>query len=144
MYKRQIRSYNQLLNPIRTGINKGPAPSSCTSGCSLPNLFSNPDQAWASFRTPHPGETGSRNPVRMPNSFNIDAGLAKSFDMPWKEGHKVTFRWDVFNVTNTPFFGGQSVGTLGYTGSAATGAFGRFTFQDNSPRVMQFAFRYDF
>ena len=139
-----IRSYNQLLNPIRTGINKGPAPSSCTSGCSLPNLFSNPDQAWASFRTPHPGETGSRNPVRMPNSFNIDAGLAKSFDMPWKEGHKVTFRWDVFNVTNTPFFGGQSVGTLGYTGSAATGAFGRFTFQDNSPRVMQFAFRYDF
>jgi hypothetical protein len=80
----------------------------------------------------------------MPNSFNIDAGLAKSFDMPWKEGHKVTFRWDVFNVTNTPFFGGQTVGTIGYTGSTATGSFGRFTAQDNSSRVMQFAFRYDF
>ncbi len=139
-----IRSYNTLVRPIQTGINFGASAASCTSGCTLPNIFSNPDEAWASFRTPHPGETGTRNPIRLPSTFNIDAGLAKSFDLPWKEGHKATIRWDVFNVTNTAFFDGQSVGTIGYTGSVASGSFGRFTAQSNSPRIMQFAFRYDF
>jgi hypothetical protein len=140
----QIRSYMTQLRPIQTGIFYGSAAAGCTSGCSLPNIFADPEAAWDSFRTPHPGETGTRNPIRLPNTWNIDMGLAKSFDMPWREGHKVTFRWDVFNVTNTPFFDGQAVGTIGYTGSNAGGSFGRYTVQSNSPRIMQFALRYDF
>jgi hypothetical protein len=107
-------------------------------------MFADPNAAWRSFRTPHPGETGTRNPVRLPGTWNIDAGLAKSFDMPWKETHKITIRWDTFNITNTPFFTGQATGLMGYTGSSPTPNFGRYTAMANSPRIMQFAFRYDF
>ena len=140
----QIRSYMTLLRPIQTGYNYGSATSSCTSNCDIPNMFADPNAAWASFRTPHPGETGTRNPVRLPGTWNIDAGLAKSFDMPWKETHKITIRWDTFNITNTPFFTGQATGLIGYTGSSPTPNFGRYTEMANSPRIMQFAFRYDF
>ena len=139
-----IRSYNTQLRPIETGTYFGTASAACTSGCSLPNLFANPNEAWSSFRTPHPGETGTRNPVRYPSSLNVDAGLAKSFDMPWKEGHSLTFRWDVFNVGNTPVFAGQATTLIGYTGSAASSNFGRYTGTRSQARVMQFALRYDF
>ncbi len=139
-----IRSYNTQLRPIKTGTYYGEASAACTSGCDIPNIFADADAAYASFRTPHPGETGTRNAIRYPSSFNIDAGLAKSFDMPWKEGHKINFRWDVFNVSNTPIFGGQAAATIGYTGSAAGTTFGRYTGLRNSPRIMQFALRYDF
>lgn len=139
-----IRSYNTQLRPVTTGTYYGKSTTACTTGCDLPNLFADPNAAYASFRTPHPGETGTRNGLRYPRSFNIDAGLAKSFDMPYREGHKLTVRWDVFNVTNTPFFDGQATTTIGYTGSAATGSFGRYTAMGNSPRIMQFALRYDF
>ncbi len=130
-----IRSYMTLLRPVQTGINY------TANG---PNLFANPVAAAASWRTPHPGETGTRNPIRLPGEWNVDIGIAKSFNMWYKEGHKITFRADAFNVTNTPFFDGQSVGTLGYTGSTPSAQFGRFTQMSNSPRVLQFAFRYDF
>ena len=139
-----IRSYNTQLRPVSTGTYYGAKTTACTTGCTLPNLFADPNAAYAAFRTPHPGETGTRNGIRYPGSFNIDAGLAKSFDMPYREGHKLTFRWDVFNVTNTPFFDGQAATTIGYTGSAATASFGRYTDMRNSPRIMQFALRYDF
>ena len=33
--------------------------------------------------------------------FSLDAGLYKSFAMPWSENHKLTIRWETFNVTNT-------------------------------------------
>jgi|CXWL01.1.fsa_nt_gi hypothetical protein len=147
-----IRSYNTLLKPVSTGTFFGSSSASCqtaqatnpNAGCSLPNLFSNPDAAYASFRTPHPGETGTRNAIRLPGTKNFDAGLAKSFNMPWREGHKATIRWDVFNVTNSPVFSTQATGTIGYTGSSAGTTFGRFTGTRNNARVMQFAFRYDF
>jgi len=149
-----VRSYMTQVRPLTTGTNFGVAAASCATaqqnnptipqGCDLPNLFANPDQAYAAFRTPHPGETGTRNPLRYPGTWNIDLGIAKSFNMPWKEGHKITIRADAFNLTNTPFFGGQSLTTNGYTGSAAGVQFGRFTGTSNAPRVMQFAFRYDF
>lgn len=140
----QIRSYNVNLAPVATGYNYGSASNSCSSGCDIPNLFADPDAVYASFRTPHPGETGTRNAIRYPPTWNIDAGLYKSFNMPWKEGHKLTFRWEVFNVLNKPFFNGQATGVIGYTGSSASTNFGRYTQMANSPRIMQFALRYDF
>lgn len=140
----QIRSYMNRIKPVKTGTNFNTAPAGCTSGCDIPNLFVDPKAAWDSFQSPFPGQTGTRNPVRLPNEFNIDAGLAKSFDMPWKETHKVTIRWDTFNVTNTPLFGGQATGLINLPGTLPTANFGRFTTQVNSPRIMQFALRYDF
>src|SRR4029079_17303989 len=65
-----------------------------------PNLFSDPQAAFLSYRDPMPGEAGDRNILRAPGFFSLDAGLHKTFKMPW-EGQALTFRWEVFNVTNT-------------------------------------------
>lgn len=130
-----VRSYMTQIRPVETGTFYTPTG---------PNIFADPAAAVGAWRTPHPGETGTRNPIRLPGTWNIDAGIAKSFNMPYREGHKITFRMDAFNVTNTPFFDGQSVGTLGYTGSAAPPNFGKYTATSNDARVIQFAIRYDF
>ena len=68
-----------------------------------PNLFSDPQYAFLSFRDPYPGEAGDRNVFRQPGYVSLDAGLYKSFNMPW-ENHQLTFRWEVYNVTNTQRF----------------------------------------
>ena len=112
----------------------------------LPTMFANPQEAFNSFRSPFPGETGDRNRLRFPSFWVLDMGLQKYFTMPW-EGHRVSFRWEVFNVTNTPIFTGPvSEPRLGYkpeTRTVPTG-FGEFTATKSNARVMQFALRYDF
>ena len=46
-----IRSYNVQLQRHRDRYaNFGSAATSCVTGCSLPNLFANPNEAWSSFR----------------------------------------------------------------------------------------------
>lgn len=123
------------------------SPSSKNSGVGgVPNLFSNPTLAYQSYRTPYPGESGDRNQIRYPSYFTLDAGLAKSFTMPWSENHKAQIRWDVFNVTNTVAFTGLANTALGYNPSKGLPAstFGNFTATRGDARVMQFALRYDF
>lgn len=114
----------------------------------LPTMFASPDEAYRSFRSPYPGETGDRNQIRYPSFWVLDAGLQKSFDMPWKEGHKVSIRWDVFNVTNTPTFFGNSNTAMGFQpqfpDQTAPVGYGQFTATRTESRVMQFALRYDF
>lgn len=116
-------------------------------GTGLPTMFANPQQAFNSFRSPFPGETGDRNRIRFPSFWVVDMGLQKQFQMPWKETHKLGIKWEVFNVTNTPIFTGPiSEPRLGYkpeTRTVPTG-FGEFTATKNNARVMQFALRYDF
>ncbi|HEX6623535.1 MAG TPA: TonB-dependent receptor, partial [Pyrinomonadaceae bacterium] len=63
-----------------------------------PNIFADPQAAFLSYRDPLPGEPGDRNKLRYPGYVSLDAALHKTFHMPW-EGHRVTFRWEVFNVT---------------------------------------------
>ncbi|HEY0726371.1 MAG TPA: hypothetical protein VGD41_20820, partial [Pyrinomonadaceae bacterium] len=65
-----------------------------------PNLFADPQAAFLSWRDPRPGEGGDRNVLRAPGYIALDAGLHKTFTLPW-EGQAITFRWEVFNVTNT-------------------------------------------
>lgn len=111
-------------------------------------MFADPDEAYQSFRSPFPGETGDRNQIRYPASWTLDFGLQKSFNMPWSEGHKASIRWDVFNVTNTPIFFGNTNTAMGFRpnrdGQTAPAGFGQFTAVRNDARVMQFALRYDF
>ena len=64
-----------------------------------PNLFADPTAVFQSYRDPKPGEAGDRNTIRYPGYFSLDAGLHKTFRMPW-EGQALTFRWEVFNVIN--------------------------------------------
>jgi hypothetical protein len=104
-----------------------------------PNLFRDPELALASFRFTRPGQTGSRNVLRGDGYFTLDAGLGKEFRMPW-EGHRLQFRWEVFNVTNTAKF---DVGTMELDLSDQV-TFGRYLTTLNQPRVMQFGLRYEF
>lgn len=112
----------------------------------LPSMFADRDEAYRSFRSPFPGETGDRNQLRWPAFWTLDMALGKSFNMPWQENHKLGLTWAVFNVTNTPIFVGNSNTAMGYlpqNGSAPTG-YGVFTETRGEARVMQFAIRYDF
>jgi hypothetical protein len=61
-----------------------------------------PQEALTYFRSLLPGEVGIRNELRGDGFFTIDTSLSKGFAMPF--GHRLRFRWDVFNVTNTPKF----------------------------------------
>lgn len=138
-----IKSAMVQTQPIETG-------TYFLSNGAPPSLFADPLQAYKSFRSPLPGETGDRNKLRFPAYYSADIGLQKSFGMPWSEGHKVNIKWEVFNITNTPIFTGPfSLRAMGYnppafTGSTAPTGFGQFTGINGDKRVMQFAFRYDF
>jgi hypothetical protein len=120
-------------------------------GNEAPKLFGcDPTGAYRSWRNPKPGETGDRNVLRLPGYVNLDLGLAKSFTMPWSEGHKLQIRWDTFNVTNTQRLGTIDSSRTGFgvvldpqTASPPTN-WSNFTAIQGSPRVMQFGFRYDF
>src|SRR5262249_49921780 len=50
-----------------------------------PNLFSDPLEAYRSFRNAQAGEVGDRNvsTIRLPRYWVLDAGLSKSFKMPY-------------------------------------------------------------
>jgi len=118
-----------------------------------PNLFSDPQAAFLSYRDPMPGEAGDRNILRAPGYFSLDAGLHKTFKMPW-EGQTLSFRWEVFNVTNTQKltgFNGTGLTTDPFIlGGQAPVGFGNMTAtqpplgETKAGRVMQFALRYVF
>jgi hypothetical protein len=120
-----------------------------------PNLFSDPEFAHESFRDPRAGEPGDRNVFRAPGYVALDAGLYKIFKLPW-ENHRIVFRWEVYNVTNTQRFSGGGISGTGlpqdpflfHTPPSAD--FGKFTEtqkplnENRAGRVMQFALRYEF
>ncbi len=120
-----------------------------------PNLFSDPTAALQSFRDARPGEVGDRNVIRGPGYVTLDAGLYKTFQMPW-EGHRIQFRWEVYNVTNTQRFDGNTLADQSLSQDpfifepTASRDFGRFTStqaplnETKAGRVMQFALRYEF
>jgi hypothetical protein len=120
-----------------------------------PNLFSDPLEAYRSFRNARAGEVGDRNlsTIRAPRYFVLDAGLSKSFRLGYAEGHQLQFRWEVFNVTNTQPFGviaGLSLQPDPFAATAPSANFGRFSGsqtpvgEPRPGRVMQFALRYVF
>jgi hypothetical protein len=116
------------------------APSS--GGTREPDVFQNPSQASQSFRVALAGESGQRNNLRGPGTFDIDGSLAKTWKI--RESKELTFRWETFNVTNTPRF---DVGQMQFSGNnslATAGTFGVFTNTLNKPRLMEFALRFSF
>jgi hypothetical protein len=92
------------------------------------------------FRHLFPGESGQRNIVRGPGYASLDMGLSKRWQMPFNEAHSLFFRWEVFNVPNLKRF---DVATI--TNNIDAGpSFGTYSGLLTSPRVMQFAARYEF
>jgi len=119
-------------------------PCSDGSGNLCPNLFADPTAAYRSYRNPKPGEYGDRNVLREPNFIVLDLGLYKSFN--FGEKHKVTFRTEAFNVTNTQRLTGSGFYPAGvdpFLGSPSSD-FGSLTAIQGTPRVLQFAIRWDF
>lgn len=111
----------------------------------FPSPFKNPTQALAAFRRSRPGEVGIRNLLRGDGYFTIDTGLSKTWAMPYSERHKLKFRWEVFNLTNTPKF---DTGFVSATPDL-TASFGRYNntlaaCDGAAGRCMQFALRYEF
>ena len=108
-----------------------------------PSPFVDPVGAIAKFRRQLPGEVGLRNVFRGDGYFNIDLSLSKAWSLGIAD-HRLRFRWDVFNVTNTAKF---DVGQL--TNTPDISGFGRYngtlaTCDAQAGRCMQFAMRYEF
>ena len=108
-----------------------------------PSPFVNPTEALEFFRFSYPGEIGLRNVLRGDGYFVIDTSLSKGFDVGISD-HKLRFRWDVFNVTNTPKFDVNGVTML-----PDRSGFGRYnstlaSCDAQAGRCMQFALRYEF
>ena len=129
-----------------------PAPNKGFEG-RPPNFWKDPQYAYNSYRDAAPGEVGDRNVFRTPSFITFDFGLHKSFIMPYNEGHRVVFRWEVFNATNTQRLGYWSGGrsSMGTSPnphlptSEAASSFGNITdIQGLEARVMQFGLRYEF
>jgi Carboxypeptidase regulatory-like domain len=113
-----------------------------------PSLFRDVLEAYRSYRNPYPGEVGDRNVLRDPGFVRFDTGLMKSFALP-REGSRVVFRWDTFNLTNTQRFtgvlsGNRRLGIDPYLDGEPSADFGKFTRIQGTPRVMQFALRVEF
>jgi hypothetical protein len=148
----QISSTLVRANPIDS------SPSKNVGG--QPNLFSDPLAAYLAFRDAQPGEGGDRNVFRTPGYFDLDGGLYKTFKLT--ERQTLTFRWEVFNVTNTqslttpagfgvspidPFLQGKfGLATI----TSAPSTFGALTTtqkplgETKAGRIMQFALRWQF
>ena len=99
-----------------------------------------PVAAVGAFQETMAGQSGVRNTIRGGGFFNIDSGVIKYFQMPYKETHKMSLRWESFNLTNTVRFDPRA------TSNAIdnTSTFGRFSGVLGQARQMQFALRYEF
>ncbi len=138
-------------NVQSNGVRVRPLSSSPTRA-GEPNIFSDPTQAFQSYRSARPGEVGDRNILRYPGYFSLDSGLSKIFKLPM-EGHTLQLRWEVYNVTNTQRFTdaiGFGLPQDPYLGGQPSSDFGKLTAtqtplnENKAGRVMQFALRYQF
>ncbi len=108
-----------------------------------PSPFADPTAALEAFRNLYPGEAGIRNLLRGDGYFTIDLSIAKAFRLPATQ--RLEFRWDIFNLTNTPKFDTGDV-TM-FPDSAAS--FGRYdsslaACDGAAGRCMQLNLRYTF
>jgi hypothetical protein len=81
--------------------------------------------------------TAPRDPVVGPGIHQFDLSASKIFKMPYREGHQLMFRMELFNAFNTP-----QLGTPGST--LGTGTFGIVTSTAVDQRQIQFALKYSF
>jgi hypothetical protein len=109
-------------------------------GATSPNIFPDPENALKFFRWSAMGERGQRNVLRGDGYGSVDMGFAKSFHMPYAESHRLGFRWDIFNLTNTAHF---DTGSLNMSISDVS-TFGTYSKMLGGPRRMQLSLRYEF
>ncbi|MCA1592988.1 MAG: TonB-dependent receptor [Acidobacteria bacterium] len=81
--------------------------------------------------------TCGRNTLRGPGIVNFDFALARTFG-GFGEGRNLEFRWEMFNMFNTPQFG------LPDRNISNTSGVGKITSLAGDARVMQFALKFNF
>ena len=134
-----VQSDSTRTRPVETCPTRGGALFGC-----------NTVEAFQSFRNARPGETGERNIFRNVGYLNTDVSIAKTFDMPYREGHGLTIRMDVFNVFNDQAMGAFDTSRSGYgipldpANKQPPVNFSRYTAIQGTPRFMQFFVRYSF
>jgi len=102
-----------------------------TAAFALPTSCNDNTPGWCGF-----GDTG-KNAYWGPGVFGIDASIMKNWVV--MEGKTFQFRWDAFNATNHPNFGGPSS-----TVNQAAGTFGVISGMNGNPRIFQGALRLTF
>jgi len=81
--------------------------------------------------------TLGRNILRGPNFKNADMSVSRAFPLPFREGLKVLFRTEFFNLTNRPQLSLPN-GTIGNR------TFGRITSTTSNPRILQLSLKVEF
>ncbi len=107
-----------------------------------PSPFVDPQGALDFFRFALPGEQGLRNELNGDGYFTIDVSFSKAFRL-YKD-HRLRFRWDIFNLTNTPSYDVYQLSA--YPDRSGFGRYDRTyaTCDALAGRCMQFAIRYEF
>ena len=149
-FRRQLTAGWQfnLIAHVASGFPLGLSTSSNNSGTAIGNR---PNQICAGglsnwtvneffntscFVDPAPGQLGdaARTPLFGPAFANFDGSLFKSFPLPFREGMRLEFRTEVFNIFNHPQF--AEPGTI-----LDAPGFGQITSTVNNPRLIQFALK---
>jgi Carboxypeptidase regulatory-like domain len=110
-------------------------------------VLSNPTlSAWfnvSCFSQPAPGELGNANrtPLSGPDFVNTDFSIIKHFALP-REGMRLDFRTEFFNLFNHPQFGAPGGNGVGADFNSPTFAVINYTV--NNPRLVQFALKLAF
>lgn len=106
-------------------------------GTNIAQYFSDPGAAVAP--APFVDGTAPRvlDSVRAPGTNNTSMALSKDFPLNFREGTKLTFRWEAFNLFNHVQFAAPNA-TVG------TSNFGQITSQANAPRIQQLSLRLNF
>jgi hypothetical protein len=145
---RQCWSTNWNLQGNAELVTPGVLPETGTTRNAVsgyPSPFKDPAAALQMFRRAMPGEVGLRNALRGDGYYSIDFSLSKGWTMPWSPNQKLRFRWDTFNVTNTPKFDVFFMNMF----PDREASFGRYyetikTCDGGAGRCMQMALRYEF
>lgn len=135
----EITANATQIAPVTTSVTKNAIPAT-GKGKASPNLFSNPATAFTAFDFTLPGDSGDRSNLRTPGAKSMNLGLSKEFSLFTLHDvtHKLQFRAEAYNLTNTAVMSGVSVNIGSITN------FGKFSSQLGAPRQMQFALRYSF
>jgi subtilisin family serine protease len=98
------------------------------------------------FVDPPAGELGnaSRTPLSGPGFVNTDFSAIKHFLLPWREGMRLDFRAEVFNLFNHPQFGTPGGSICAACPELDTPGFGSINTTVNNPRLVQLALKFLF
>ena len=140
--------------PIFVVANNGSGVNFQNNGNSLirPNQVCNPALSnptineWfntSCFADAPSGELGNapRTPVSGPHFVNTDFSAIKHFVLPWREGMRLDFRAEVFNLLNHPQFGTPGSGICASCPQLDTPSFGAINSTVNNPRLVQLALK---